>query len=255
MGGADGSLFHEADDLKDKHPGFPKQVWGYNALNDTWQKAGELPQNHVTTQVAKWGDDYIIASGEIRPRVRTPKIWKVTSLPTASSFGALNWITLIAYLGGLLVVGFVCARKTQSTEDFYVGGRSIPWWAAGISIFGTALSAITYLALPARVFATSWGVILLNVGIVLVAPFIAYMYIPKLRRLNAVTAYQLLEDRFDLGLRLFRQRLLHSFSTLSHGHRHIPAGPRLIGRHGIQSDLLHHIDGHHQYRLYGIRRD
>ena len=203
VGGADGSLFHQADDLKDKHPGFPKQVWGYNALTDTWQKAGELPQNHVTTQVAKWGDDYIIASGEIRPRVRTPKIWKVASLPTASSFGALNWITLIAYLGGLLAVGFVCARKTQSTEDFYVGGRSIPWWAAGISIFGTALSAITYLALPARVFATSCGVILLNVGIVLVAPFIAYMYIPKLRRLNAVTAYQLLEDRFDLGLRLF----------------------------------------------------
>ena len=203
VGGADGSLFHAADDLKDEHPGFPKQVWAYNALTDSWRKSGEVPQNHVTTQVAKWGEDYIIASGEVRPRVRTPVIWKVTAAPTASSFGTFNWITLIAYLGGLLIVGFVCARQTQSAEDFYVGGRSIPWWAAGISIFGTALSAITYLALPARVFATSWSVIILNVGILVVAPLIAFVYIPRLRKINAVTAYQYLEDRFDLGLRFF----------------------------------------------------
>ena len=107
------------------------------------------------------------------------------------------------YLGGLLAIGFVCARNTQTAEDFYLGGRSIPWWAAGISIFGTTLSAITYLALPARVYATSWSVILLNLGILIVAPLIAFIYIPRLRRLNAVTAYQFLEDRFDLGLRLF----------------------------------------------------
>ena len=203
VGGADGSLFHTADDLKDEHPGFPKQVWAYNALTDSWRKSGEVPQNHVTTQVAKWGDDYIIASGEVRPRVRTPIVWKVSAAPSVSSFGTLNWVTLIAYLGGLLVVGFICARQTQSVEDFYVGGRSIPWWAAGISIFGTALSAITYLALPARVFATNWSVIILNVGILLVAPLIAFVYIPRLRKINAVTAYQFLEDRFDLGLRFF----------------------------------------------------
>ncbi len=203
IGGADGSLFCKADDLKDEHPGFPKQAWAYNALTDSWQKSGEVPQNHVTTQVAKWGEDYIIASGEVRPRVRTPVIWKLAAVPTATSFGTLNWITLIVYLGGLLIVGFVCARQTQSAEDFYLGGRSIPWWAAGISIFGTTLSAITYLALPARVFATNWSVIILNVGILIVAPLIAFAYIPQLRKINAVTAYQFLEDRFDIGLRFF----------------------------------------------------
>ena len=203
VGGADGSLFHIADDLKDEHPGFPKQIWGYNALTDAWQKAGEMPQNHVTTQVAKWGDNYIIATGEIRPRVRTPNIWEVSTKPAAASFGTLNWVTLLLYLGGLLFVGFLCAKGTQSTNDFYLGGQSIPWWAAGMSIFGTTLSAITYLALPARVYGTSWSVILLNAGILIVAPLIVYVYIPRLRKLNAVTAYQFLEDRFDLGLRLF----------------------------------------------------
>jgi len=203
VGGADGSLFHEADELKDAHPGFPKQIWGYNALTDTWQSAGEMPQNHVTTQVAPWDNRYIIASGEIRPRVRSPIIWELSPLPAATSFGVLNWITLILYLGGLIYVGYVCSRKTQTANDFYLGGQTIPWWAAGMSIFGTTLSAITYLALPARVYSTSWSVILLNAGILIVAPLIAYTYIPRLRRLNAVTAYEFLEDRFDLGLRLF----------------------------------------------------
>ena len=203
VGGDEGSLFFKADELKDDHPGFFKQIWGYNALTDTWQKAGEMPQNHVTTQVAKWGEDFIIASGEVRPRVRSPDIWRVAILPPNPDFGTVNWITLLAYLGLLLAVGFICARQTQSTEDFYVGGRSIPWWAAGISIFGTTLSAITYLALPARVYATSWSAIILNLGILIVAPLIAFVYIPRLRRINAVTAYQFLENRFDLGLRLF----------------------------------------------------
>lgn len=203
VGGADGSLFHQADDLKDDHPGFPKKAWAYNALTDTWQEGGDIPQNHVTTQVAKWGDDYIIASGEIRPRVRTPNIWKVSTPFASSSFGTLNWITLIVYMCALILIGYYCARTTKTTDDFYVGGRSIPWWAAGMSIFGTTLSAITYLALPARVYGTSWSAILLNAGIIIVAPLIVYIYIPRLRQLNAVTAYQFLEDRFDLGLRLF----------------------------------------------------
>ncbi|MDG2167411.1 MAG: sodium/solute symporter [Opitutales bacterium] len=203
VGGADGSLFHQADDLKDDHPGFPKKAWAYNALTDTWQEGGDIPQNHVTTQVAKWGDDYIIASGEVRPRVRTPNIWKVSTLPASSSFGTLNWITLIVYMYALILIGYYCARTTKTSDDFYLGGRSIPWWAAGMSIFGTTLSAITYLALPARVFGTSWSAILLNAGILIVAPLVVYIYIPRLRQLNAVTAYQFLEDRFDLGLRLF----------------------------------------------------
>ncbi|QXD26130.1 sodium/solute symporter [Opitutia bacterium ISCC 51] len=203
VGGADGSLFHQADDLKDDHPGFPEKAWAYNALTDTWQEGGDIPQNHVTTQVAKWGDDYIIASGEIRPRVRTPNIWKVSTPFASSSFGTLNWITLIVYMCALILIGYYCARTTKTTDDFYVGGRSIPWWAAGMSIFGTTLSAITYLALPARVYGTSWSAILLNAGIIIVAPLIVYIYIPRLRQLNAVTAYQFLEDRFDLGLRLF----------------------------------------------------
>lgn len=77
LGGADGSLFHRADQLRDAHPGFPKQAWCYDTVADTWASAGTIPANHVTTTAVKWGETIIIPSGEIRPRVRSPKVWQV----------------------------------------------------------------------------------------------------------------------------------------------------------------------------------
>ena len=78
LGGADGSLFHRADQLRDRHPGFPKEALVYDAVADRWRSAGAIPQNHVTTIPVKWDGAIIIPSGEIRPRVRSAKIWKVT---------------------------------------------------------------------------------------------------------------------------------------------------------------------------------
>ena len=80
LGGADGSLFHRADDLRDRHPGFPKRALTYHTVTDTWAAVGTIPQNHVTTIAVRWDDAIIIPSGEIRPRVRSPKIWRITPM-------------------------------------------------------------------------------------------------------------------------------------------------------------------------------
>lgn len=77
LGGADGSRFHQSDQLRDAHPGFPKQAWAYQTEADSWSPAGEIPANHVTTLAVRWNDCVVIPSGEIRPRVRSPKVWKV----------------------------------------------------------------------------------------------------------------------------------------------------------------------------------
>ena len=77
LGGDDGSLFSKTDQLKDQHPGFRKEALIYNALTDTWTSAGATPQNQVTTVPVILNDRIIIASGEIRPRVRTPAVWSV----------------------------------------------------------------------------------------------------------------------------------------------------------------------------------
>jgi N-acetylneuraminic acid mutarotase len=84
LGGADGTFFDRADELRDRHPGFPKQAFAYHTITDTWTGAGAIPQNHVTTIAVRWQDSIVIPSGEIRPRVRSPKVWqvKVTGLTT-----------------------------------------------------------------------------------------------------------------------------------------------------------------------------
>lgn len=78
LGGADGSLFTKADELKDAHPGFPKEALSYNTVDDHWNSAGPMPRNHVTTIPVLWDDRIIIASGEIRPRVRSAAIWSIS---------------------------------------------------------------------------------------------------------------------------------------------------------------------------------
>ena len=78
LGGADGSLFHRADSLRDRHPGFPREAFTYHTKLDAWKSAGPIPQNQVTTIPVSVGEQIIIASGEVRPRVRTPAVWKIT---------------------------------------------------------------------------------------------------------------------------------------------------------------------------------
>jgi SSS family transporter len=118
-------------------------------------------------------------------------------------FGFLDYAALGAYLVALIVMGVYFARREKSTADFFLAGRRIPWWAAGLSIFGTQLSAITYMAIPAKAYATDWVYILGNMCILLICPVIVFCYLPFYRRLNVTTAYEYLERRFSLPVRLF----------------------------------------------------
>lgn len=77
LGGADGSLWADAPQLGDKHPGFPKEAWSFDTKRNSWASAGPMPANHVTTIPLHWNGKIIIPTGEIRPRVRSPKIWSI----------------------------------------------------------------------------------------------------------------------------------------------------------------------------------
>ena len=212
FGGDDGKLFGRADELKDDHPGFPKKAFAYHAITDTWVEAGAIPANHVTvTPVVHKNQsgqtEILLPSGEIRPRVRSPKVLRVTLTPPERIFGALNYITLALYLAALVGMGFFFSRKMHSTEDFFKAGGRIPWWAAGVSIFGTQLSAITFMAIPATTYAQGWTRFWGQLGIVMVAPFIVFFFLPFYRRLNVTTAYEYLEKRFDVRARLLASAL------------------------------------------------
>ncbi len=196
------NLQEERDSIMRNHQGFSKDVWAFHTITETWTKIGQLPKgSQVTTTALNWDGDIIIPSGEISPCIRTPDIL-VGTPQSGQYFGTLNYIVVIVYLLMLVALGFYFSRNQQTTDDFFKGGNRIPWWAAGLSIFGTQLSAITFMAIPAKTFATDWLYFFLMMTIIMIAPFIIRYFLPFYRRFNLTTAYQYLELRFNLLTRL-----------------------------------------------------
>lgn len=203
LSGADGSLFFQADELKDSHPGFPREALAYHTITDTWTSAGPIPQNHVTTMAVEWDGAIIVPSGEVRPRVRSPKVWRITPVAAADSFGIINYVVLFGYLLSMVGVGVWFAGRNKDTDDYFRGGKHIPWWAAGCSIFATMLSSLTFTGLPSKSYAQDWVYAVGNFMIPFVAIVAVYVALPFYRRIDATSAYEYLEKRFSRPVRLF----------------------------------------------------
>ena len=99
-------------------------------------------------------------------------------------------------------LGYYYSKRQNNTKDFFKGGERIPAWAAGLSLFGTALSPITFMAIPAKTYSTDWSYFLLNMSIFLAIPLVVYVFIPFYRKINIKTAYEYLEIRFNVIIRL-----------------------------------------------------
>ncbi len=186
-----------------KHSGFGNQVLAFNTVTHETYMLGNLPSTgQVTTSAVQWEDDFIIPSGEIGPDVYTTKVLKISVSKDNGYLKLLDIIVLALYFLILAGMGYFFSKRQKNTDDYFKGGGRIPWWAAGLSIFGTGLSAITFMAIPAKTFATDWSYFMLNMTIFLVAPVIVFLFIPFYRKLNITTAYEYLEVRFNLAVRL-----------------------------------------------------
>lgn len=93
-------------EMKDyAHPGFPKEAYAYHTITDTWTGMGDIPAGQVTTPAVRWGDDIMLISGEVRPRVRSPKCWRISVNERKAQFGAVNMTVVVLYLLAMLGIG------------------------------------------------------------------------------------------------------------------------------------------------------
>lgn len=203
LGGDDGQMFFQADQLGDRHPGFPRSAWAYHTITDSWASAGTTPENLVATIPVMWNNRIILASGELRPRVRSAAIWSVQPVGRQHGFGVVNYSILFGYLAAMVGIGVYFASKNKSTDDYFRGGMQIPWWAAGCSIFATMLSSLTYTGVPSKAFAQDWVYSIGNFMIPVVAFVGVFVALPFYRRLNVTSAYEYLEQRFSRPVRWF----------------------------------------------------
>jgi len=204
LGGDDGSKagFQPAQE----HPGFANEVLAYHTITDTWVAMGKTPAPRVTVPVVEWDKRFVIPGGEVRPGVRSPEVWSFRTVSSKAGFGWINYATLAGYLGGMVWIGASFVRRNKTTNDFFRGGQRVPWWAAGLSIFATMLSSITFMAIPAQSYSVGWNLFLAN-SYLLLTPLVVLVYLPFYRRLNVTTAYQYLEKRFNTATRLMASTL------------------------------------------------
>ena len=222
FGGVDHDIFLSAisgqqDSLYLRHQPewyrFRKDVLTYHTITDSW---GLLPGDKLLARAGACltpevgGKGWSYSGGELMPGVRSADVTHV-EVTNDKRFGWLNWTILVLYLVGMLLMGFYFMRKEKGADDFFKGGGRIPWWAAGISIYATMLSAITYMTIPAKAYTTDWTYYPMLWMILLISfPVIKY-YLPYFRKLNVTSAYEILEQRFNLFTRLLASTLFSIF--------------------------------------------
>ena len=203
FGGDDGTSFERRDEPETKSAGFRQDVLAYHTITDTWASVGMLPAGLASTTAVHWRDRIVIPGGETALGRSSAVVGAGQLRPSVSGFGAWDYACLGAYLLSLVGMGIYFSRREKTTEDFFVAGRRIPWWAAGVSIVGTQTSAISFMAIPAKVYATDWVYLWNPLAAGLIAPLVVFVYLPFFRRLNLTTAYEYLERRFHVAVRLF----------------------------------------------------
>ena len=125
----------------------------------------------------------------------------ILTLAVADGLTTLDQIVIVMYLGAMLYMGLTIGRQQSSTEDFFIGGRNLPAWAVGISLFASLLSTITYLGMPGEMFRTGIAFLTRELPTPLVLLVVWFAWIPFFMRLNLTSAYEYLERRFNYTTR------------------------------------------------------
>ena len=118
-------------------------------------------------------------------------------------FTTLDLVVLAAYFLATMVAGLAFSRRGRSVEGFTAADRNLPGWLTGLSILGTYVSSITFLALPAKAYATNWNAFVFSLTLPLATWIAARWFLPFYRRTGHVSAYAHLEERFGPWARTY----------------------------------------------------
>ena len=133
----------------------------------------------------------------------------------------LDLIIIFGYLIGITAFGIWYAGKQETTEDYFVGDRNVPWWAIAMSIVATETSTITFISVPGYAFAKggNFQFLQLVLGYMLGRVVISLVFIPLYFRGELQTVYQLLGERFGGKVKLLASGLFVIMRNIADGIR------------------------------------
>ncbi len=134
---------------------------------------------------------------------------------------ALDLAIIFGYLIGIVLFGTWFARKQKTTSDYFLGDRSVPWWAVAASIVATETSTITFVSVPGIAFARGGNFQFLQLvfGYLLGRIVIALLFIPSYFRGELLTVYQLLDRRFGGKIKVLAASMFVVMRNIADGIR------------------------------------
>jgi SSS family solute:Na+ symporter len=134
---------------------------------------------------------------------------------------AIDLLIIFGYLIGIVLFGTWFARKQKTTSDYFLGDRSVPWWAVAASIVATETSTITFISVPGIAFARGGNFQFLQLvfGYLLGRIVIALLFIPSYFRGELMTVYQLLDRRFGGKIKVLAASLFVVMRNIADGIR------------------------------------
>ena len=152
----------------------------------------------------------------------------------------LDYVVIGGYLVAITLFGSYFARFQKTTRDYFLTGRSVPWWAICFTIVATETSTLTFISVPATAYGGNFTFLQLVLGYVIGRLIISAIFIPAYFRGDLMTSYELLQRRFGSrvknlsafiflvtraladGIRLFATALVISVVT------HVPVTPAVL---------------------------
>ncbi len=130
-------------------------------------------------------------------------------------FGLLNWTILIVYLIANVIMGLMFSKNVNSAEDYYLGSKTIPWWAIGFSVLATYVSAMSFLGGPAWSYGSGLGVMMIHINYPIVIFIVITLFLPFFYNSGVASIYDYQERRFGKKARSVMSIIFMTTQTLS----------------------------------------
>ena len=228
FGGYNGDIWDRANrmtpedavSLRKEAPAFFKwnrSLFAYHTVTKQWSNYGTLPEDMLprcgagVAVIPGTTPKLFVCGGEIKPACRTAATSVATFVRQGWRFSWVSWSVIALLFLSMVGMGGYFALKPKNADDYFRGGGRIPWYVAGVSIYATMLSSITFISIPTMTYISDWRYFTMAFCILALAPIAIYFYLPFFCRLKITSAYEYLEKRFNVGIRLFGAGVFNIF--------------------------------------------
>jgi len=118
------------------------------------------------------------------------------------NFGALNYLTIVVYMGAMVAMGFWFSRQDKTSEEYLLGGRKMPWWAVGISYKISIISTISMVMIPGEIYNHGLTLFLIQILLPITSLIGFFLCIRFYFKLKVFTPFEYLERRYDSRVRI-----------------------------------------------------